>query len=246
MTDTRRPSLSIVIPAYNEAGRLGVSLGQVRDYAAASRKAIEVIVVDDGSTDATAELVERFDPGTLSVRLLSNAVNMGKGHSVRRGVLDASGQAVLMTDADLSTPITEVDKLLGWLDDGFAVVIGSRRMPETVLGATRAWYRHMMQGAFQFLRRRMILRDIRDTQCGFKCFRRDAAMAIFAQQRTDGWAFDCEVLALARRLGYRVKEVGVVWCEDPDSRLRPVRDSVGMLISLVRIRRRMRRFTPPA
>jgi len=239
-----RPALSVIIPAYNERGRLEMPLGQVRDYALRTGKSVEVIVVDDGSRDGTAALVQRFDPGPMSVQVLRNPLNRGKGYSVKRGMLAASGDVLLMSDADFSTPIHEVDRLLSWIEQGCAVVIGSRRMPESVLRPAQPWFRRLMERTFRAFRRSLMLRDIRDTQCGFKCFRRDAAREIFERLATDGFAFDCEVLGLARKLGYRVKEVGVLWCNDPDSRVRWVRDSIRMILSLLRIRRRLKRVRP--
>ena len=239
MSQSDRPFLSIVVPAYNERLRLGRSLGQIRDYLADSGRPAETVVVDDGSTDGTAELAAGLAGRGLALRVLRNPANRGKGYSVRRGMLAADGEVLLMTDADLSAPIGEAEKLLGWLERGFDVAIGSRHVPEAVLGTSRALKRRIMEKAFRRLRRRRILPEISDTQCGFKLFRRQAARKIFQHQTVNGFAFDCEVLALARRFGYRVKEVGVVWCDDPESRLRPVRDSIEMLRSLRRIRRRM-------
>ncbi|KPK85027.1 MAG: hypothetical protein AMJ81_04330 [Phycisphaerae bacterium SM23_33] len=242
MSEPARPSLSIVIAAYNERGRLGRSLEQIRDYAA-GREPVEVIVVDDGSADGTSEVVKGFDPGGLRLRLLRNPTNMGKGYSVRRGMRQAAGEALLMTDADLSAPIAEADKLLAALEEGFDVAIGSRHVPGSAVSG-RSLRRRLMAWAFRLVRRCVLLGDLRDTQCGFKLFRRPAGQEIFARQTERGFIFDCEILALAGKLGYRIKEVGVVWREDPDSRLRPVRDSIRMLIRLFRIRRRLKRMSP--
>lgn len=234
------PYLSIVIPAYNEGGRLGRALAQVRDYVERRRADAEVIVVDDGSSDDTAAVVQRFDAQGMPLRLLRNEVNRGKGYSVRRGMLEARGQVLLMTDADQSTPIWELEKLLPHVRCGCQVVIGSRDMPDSLVSVEQGFCRRMMGKALRVVRGWIMLRDIRDTQCGFKLFTRQAAREIFARQAIDGFAFDCEVLLLARKLGCCIKEVGVVWCNDPDSRVRPIRDSLGMMASLIRLRWRYR------
>ena len=229
------PFLSIVIPAYNESRRLGPALEVVREYAQRYDLRAEVIVVDDGSSDDTAALVEAFEPGPLSVLLLRNRINRGKGYSVRRGMRRAKGEVLLMTDADQSTPIWEIEKALPFLTAGYDVVIGSRDMDESEVDPPQPWLRVLMGKLLRFFRRSLILKDISDTQCGFKAFSRKAGRAAFADCRTDGFAFDCEVLLLARKKGYRIKEIGVVWRDDPDSRVQPVRHSLDMLVSLLKI-----------
>ena len=238
--DVSQPFLSIVVPAFNEARRLGPALRQIRAYV--ERKAVdaELIVVDDGSSDATAEVVDGFDAGAIPVQLLRNRINRGKGYSVRRGMRRARGRILLMTDADQSTPIWEIEKALGFFDEGYDVVIGSRDMDESDISEHQPWYRRILGQALRGLRRRVMLGDIRDTQCGFKLFSREAGKRIFAELHDEGFAFDCEVLLLARKMGYRIKEVGVVWCNDPDSRVHPIRDPVKMFASLVKIRWRLR------
>lgn len=247
MTDSGPPVLSIVVPAYNETRRVGRSLEKIREYAIQTNAPCELIVVDDGSRDGTVELVRRFAAERASsdaarmlrVQLLENASNQGKGYSVRRGMLAASGDMLLMSDADLSAPIEEVEKLRPWLAQGYDVAIGSRHMPESVVDPPRPFLRRLMDKMFRAARRRLLLPDIRDTQCGFKLFTRRAAREIFARQTEDGFAFDCEVLALAQQLGFRVREVGVRWSDARESRVRPLRDAPAMLWSLRRIRRRL-------
>jgi len=236
--------LSVIIPAYNERRTIGLHLEQIRDYAAGTGRCVEVVVVDDGSDDDTSAVVEGFDGGPLTVCLLRNGANRGKGYSVRRGMLAACGGWLLMSDADASTHIRELDKLLPHLGAGVDVARGSRDMPESGVSPVQPWSRRMMGAALKFIRRRLMLRDLRDTQCGFKCFRRDVARKVFDLQTIDGFAFDCEVLALARRMGYRVREVGVTWRNDPVSRVRPIRDGAEMLRSLLRIRKRLKRMGP--
>jgi dolichyl-phosphate beta-glucosyltransferase len=234
-------SLSVIIPAYNERGRLGGTLDAIQDWASRAAVACEVVVVDDASTDGTGELVTGGTWPPLTVRLLRHDPNRGKGFSVRTGMLAATGRNLLMCDADQSAPIAEVEKLLPWLDRGFDVVIGSRDMPDSVLDPPQAPLRRLMAWAFRSLRRRLLLPGLRDTQCGFKLFRADVARAVFSRQTVNGWVFDCEVLGLAERLGHRIKEVGILWRNHPHSRVRPLREAVPALKALRSIHRRLKR-----
>ena len=240
--DPSNPQLSIIIPAYNERRRLRLALEQIRGhFEKCPDMSAEIIVVDDGSTDDTSAVARAFEPGPLKVRLVRNYRNRGKGYSVRRGMRKADGQMLLMTDADQSTPIYELDKVAPFLQEGYDVVIGSRDMAGSVITKRQPGYRHGMGVTMRMLRRLVMLPGIRDTQCGFKLFSHRAGKEIFRRVRENGFAFDCEVLMLARRLGFRTREVGVVWCNDPDSRVRPVRDSLGMIVGLVRIWWRLRK-----
>lgn len=233
-------ALSIVIPAFNEAHRLGTTLERLRQYARQRGEAWEVVVVDDGSTDATGDVARGFSSAPLTVQLLVNPANRGKGHAVARGMLAASAEVLLMSDADLSTPIEELERLRAWLDRGHDVAIGSRDMPDSQLDPPQPLLRRWMAAVFRGLRRRLMLPAVRDTQCGFKLFRREAARAVFARQTIGGWLFDCEVLGLAERMGYRVKEVGVVWQHHPHSRVSVLREALTALPTLLAIRRRLK------
>lgn len=249
-----KPKLSIIIPAYNEQRRIRRTLERIREYVTQSGHACEVLVVDDGSDDGTSAAVRRFcatlaaadqsgaeQSGTpFRTKMRVSDRNHGKGHAVRRGMLEAEGDLLLMCDADLSAPIEEIEKLLPWLERGYDVVIGSRDMRDSRLDPPQPLLRRLMAWVFRTIRRRLLLPEIRDTQCGFKLFRRDAARAIFERQTVDGWLFDCEVLGLADRLGYRIREVGVTWSDDRDSRVRPVRYAWRAMRELWAIRRRLR------
>lgn len=229
------------MPAFNEDRRLGFALEQLKRHFESSPMTVEIIIVDDGSTDDTVGVARAFDPGPLTIRLIRNRVNRGKGYSVRRGMRKAAGRMMLMTDTDQSTPIYELAKVMPFLSDGYDVVIGSRDVDESEITRRQPRYRHGMGLLMRGLRRRLMLRDIKDTQCGFKLFSHRAGKDIFRRVREDGFSFDCEALLLARKMGYRIKEVGVLWCNDPDSRVRAVRDSIRMVIGLVRIRCRLGR-----
>jgi dolichyl-phosphate beta-glucosyltransferase len=229
--------LSIVIPAYNEEKRIGESLGKILAYLAGKPFAAEIAVVDDGSKDRTADVVRQALEGRVPYRITRFEENRGKGAAVKAGVLAAAGQAILFTDADLSAPIEELDKFLPRLEEGFDVAIGSRAIPGCDIRVPQARLRRAMGKFFNRLVRLFVMKGCRDTQCGFKLFRREAALDLFARLETAGFAFDVEVLLLARKLGYRVAEVPVVWCDSPPSRVRMVRSSWRMLGELLRIRR---------
>ena len=235
-----RVDLTVVIPAFNEKDRLGSTLSAVRDYASKTDRRVQVIVIDDGSTDGTSPLVRQFDRGPLVLQLIENGVNRGKGYSVRQGMVAATGRVVLMCDADMSTPIDEVDRLRAVMESpgGVDIVIGSRDVAGAVLSPAQPWYRRCMGNSLRWFRRRLLLKDLYDTQCGFKLFRGDVVGPIFAKQTIDRFAFDIEVLAIARGLGYSIREVGVHWHNDKQSRVRIVRDSLGTLADLIRIWRR--------
>ncbi len=207
--------ISIVIPAFNEEARIGSSLERIVEYVSGRFESSEVIVVDDGSTDRTVEVVRRFP----SVRCLVNPVNAGKGASVRRGVLESRYDPVLFSDADLSAPIEEADRLLDEMRSGFDVVIGSRRMSPDQ-DVERTGFRKLIGWGFATAVKLIAVRGFHDTQCGFKMFRRAAARAIFPLQRIDRWGFDVELLFIARRLGYRISEVPVRWRQSEGTRLK--------------------------
>lgn len=230
--------MSVVIPAYNEARRLGPTLDRVTAYLEARGGGHEVLVVDDGSTDSTAEIA-RAHPAP-AVRLIRQGENRGKGAAARRGVAESRGRRVLLCDADLSAPIEELGALERRLDDGADLAIGSRGVPESDVQRHQPLYRELMGKTFNRIIRLLGVRGIRDTQCGFKLLDGEAARRLFRQVRTDGFAFDVELLWLARRRGLRVEEVGVAWIDSPDSRVHPLFDSAAMLRDVVLMRWRHR------
>jgi dolichyl-phosphate beta-glucosyltransferase len=226
--------LSVVIPAYNEAKRIHATLNSLIAYLRSRARPFEVLVVDDGSTDDTAgEVKGRPDP---ELKLIPCSVNQGKGAAVRRGVAASRGELILLSDADLATPIEELSRLEARLGDGVAVVCGSRGLPDSRIVARQPPYRELMGKTFNHIVRRLGLSDFRDTQCGFKLFRAAAARDIFSRCRVDGFAFDVEALYLARRLGYLAVELPVAWRHVPESRVHPLGDAARMLWDSLRIR----------
>ena len=238
------PYLSLVIPAYNEAGRLGPSLEAILAYLAQRPFAAEIIVVDDGSSDGTADVAARALEGRADYRVLRNEPNAGKALAVKRGLLAGRGQVLLFSDADLSTPIAEADQLLAELDRGADVAIASRQLPGAKLAVHQPWYRELAGRTFGALNQLVLLPGIPDSQCGFKAFRREAAHALLAHQQLTGWAFDAELLYLARRLGFRIAQVPVTWINDPASKVHMLRDGLRMALDLFRIRWLHRRLRP--
>jgi dolichyl-phosphate beta-glucosyltransferase len=227
------PYLSVVIPAYNEEQRLPRAVSQIATFLAGKDWEFEIVVVDDGSRDGTAAVASR-----LPVRLISYRPNRGKGGAVRAGMLAAGGRYVLFTDADQSTPIGELDKLLAKLEAGYDIAIGSRAVPGAQVEQPQAWYRMLSGKLFGLATKCLAIRGIADTQCGFKCMKREVAQKIFPQVTSDTAIFDIEMLVVATREGYRVAEVPVRWVHDPDTRIPyNVRRSIRIFGELFRIRR---------
>jgi dolichyl-phosphate beta-glucosyltransferase len=231
--------LSVVIPAYNEARRLGPTLDRIAAYLAGRGVDHEIVVVDDGSTDGTAELVAAHPaPG---LRLVRQPENRGKGAALRAGVAAAGGARVLLTDADLSTPIADLERLEPRLAAGADLVLGSRAARGARIDRHQPFYRELMGKTFNKIIRLLGVRGVADTQCGFKLLSGAAARDLFPRLTIDGFAWDVELVWLARRRGFRVEEVGVSWADSADSRVHPVRDSARMLRDVVRMRLRHRR-----
>ena len=232
-TAMSKPFLSIVIPAYNEARRIRDTLERVCHFKESKPYAVELIVVDDGSTDQTVETVAEFP----AIRLVRNNHNHGKGYTVRRGVLETRGEFVLFTDADLSTPIEEADKLLSALEaSGADVAVGSRALERELIGIHQPWLREMGGRFFNLLVRAFTGLKLHDTQCGFKLFKRSSTLRAFEQMRIEGFGFDPELLFLIIRTGGRVVEVPVRWNDNPATKVRLLRDSTQMFIDLMAIR----------
>jgi glycosyltransferase involved in cell wall biosynthesis len=232
------PELSVIIPAYNEERRLGRTLTRIRDYFAAGPLGldrIEIIVVDDGSTDGTAKVTRDYARELPCLRLVSNGVNRGKGYSVRHGMLEARGRIALFTDADLSAPIEEFEKLLTAIDAGNDVAIGSRALDRSLILTHQSRFREVAGMIFNGFVRIFTGLPFHDTQCGFKAFVRERCRLVFEQQRIERFGFDPEVLFLARRHGLRAAEVPVRWAHDPSTKIHMFRDSLMMFADLIYI-----------
>ena len=241
------PNLSVVIPAYNEEVRLKLHVPGIVAYLQGKGQPFEIVVVDDGSKDGTARVTEELAKAYPMVRLVSLDPNRGKGGAVKAGMLDARGRYVLFTDADQSTPISEIEKLLAKLErDGYDVAMGSRAVPGAEVGQPQVWYRMLAGKLFGLGTRLFCIRGIHDTQCGFKAMTREAAQKIFPQLTSNSAIFDIEMLVVAMREGYRVAELPVHWVHDPDTRIPyDVRRALAIWAELFRIRRVQRVGWPP-
>jgi dolichyl-phosphate beta-glucosyltransferase len=237
MTNSRT-TLSVVIPAYNEASRLPASLQRLREFAQ-TFPSLELLIVDDGSRDATAEVAEQIGrswaPEGPALRVLRSDRNHGKGYSVRQGMLEASGEWLLFSDADLSTPIQEVFALLEKAREGFDVVIGSRALRPDLVGVHQSFQREAAGKFFNLVMRIATGLPFRDTQCGFKLMRRETAREIFSRQQIEGFGFDVEALYLARKLGFRAAEVPVRWNNMAGTKVSML-SGLDAFVDLVRIR----------
>jgi len=234
-TDKGPPVISIVVPAFNEAGRIGNSIRKIDAFIRQSQLSFECIVVDDGSVDDTAEIVRQSQVEGL--RLVQNGRNRGKGYTVREGVLAASGKYVLFTDADLSAPIEELNKLLDVaVKDGVDIVIGSRAVDRNYIEKHQSRFRELGGMLFNSMVRLLLGLDLHDTQCGFKLFNRQRSLRIFELQTTFGFGFDPELLFIAKRHGLTIREAPVRWSHAEGSKVSFMRDGIRMFIDLVRIR----------
>jgi dolichyl-phosphate beta-glucosyltransferase len=230
------PRYSIVIPAYNETARIERALTSVSGCIRERGWDAEVLVVDDGSTDDTAALVELWAREHPEVRLIRNGRNRGKGYSVRNGMLRAAGEVVMFTDADLSSPIEEAERLFAAIDAGADIAIGSRWLTGRRIVHKQPLYRRVFGRCFNALTRTIMRLPFADTQCGFKAFRHEAAQLVFGLQRIERWGFDPEILFIAIKRGMRITEVPVTWGHDERSRISYLRDGMQMLIELVYVR----------
>jgi len=227
---------SIVIPAYNEGHRLGATLDKVLGYVREQGWNAEVVVVNDGSRDNTAELVRSFAAKDPALRLLENPGNRGKGYAVRNGMLNARGEIIVFSDADLSSPIEEMPKLLAALAAGADIAMGSRWLRAELQTHRQSLHRQLFGRIFNGLNRIILGLRFKDTQCGFKAFTRKAAQTILPLQRIERWGFDPEILFLARKFGFRVEEVAVRWGHVGGTRINPLMDGARMFQEMVRIR----------
>ncbi len=230
------PKLSIVIPAYNEGSRIEATLERVMTCVDTQGWDAEVLVIDDGSKDETVAIVERWMDLYPRLHLIKNPGNRGKGYSVRNGLLQSAGDIVMFTDADLSAPMEEANRLLAAIEAGADVAIGSRWMDRTRQTIQQPLYRQLFGRCFNGITRGVMGLPFKDTQCGFKAFRRNAAQIVFRLQRIERWGFDPEILFIARKLRYSIIEVPVTWGHDERSRMSYLKDGMKMLEEMAVIR----------
>ena len=230
------PAYSIVIPAYNESARIGRTLERILAHVRERNWNAEFVVVNDGSTDGTAALVREIASQVGNLVLIENPGNRGKGYSVRNGMLHASGEIVLFSDADLSSPIEEADKLFAALEAGADVAIGSRWLRAELQTERQPLYRQLFGRIFNLLLRMILGLRYKDTQCGFKAFTQRAVQLIFPPQQIERWGFDPELLFLARKFGLKVEEVPVAWAHREGTTIHPLRDGIRMFGEMLKVR----------
>jgi len=230
------PTYSIVIPAFNEGTRLGPTLEKVLGYVHAQKWDAEIIVVNDGSRDNTADIVRSFAAKDPALRLVENPGNRGKGYSVRNGMLNARGQIVLFSDADLSSPIEEAPKLFQALEAGADIAIGSRWLRAETQTQRQPLHRQLFGRIFNLMLRITLGLKFKDTQCGFKAFKQSAVQKIFPLQKIERWGFDPEILFLARKFGFKVQEIPVAWGHSGETRINPLLDGFRMFVEMLRVR----------
>jgi dolichyl-phosphate beta-glucosyltransferase len=236
-----QPYLSVIIPAYNEAKRIPLTLIDIDKHLERVSFSYEIIVVDNNSKDATREVAERFAQTIPHMRVVECTIQ-GKGAAVRMGMKEAQGQIRLFTDADNSTAITHFFAMQHHFEEGYDVVIGSRDITGSQTDPPQPWYRRILGDMGNIFIQSMLLSGIKDTQCGFKAFSAAAARDVFSNAQVNGWGFDVEVLALAKKFGYHIKEIPVVWVNDPFSHVSPFA-YVQVLLEVVKIKLRLMRFT---
>lgn len=229
--------ISVVVPAYNEEKRIANSLPVIWEALASRFARFEILVVDDGSSDRTAEKVMDFaDAGQSEVRVIRYETNRGKGYAVRTGMLAAQGDIIVFSDADLSTPMDELDKLKSVLDQGCDIAFGSRALVDSKIELRQPFYRLLMGKTFNKIVQVLALPGVWDSQCGFKMFKRAAAKELFGSSRIEGFSFDVEILFLARKRGFVCREVGVKWVNSLESKVNPIIHSLQMLKDLISMR----------
>lgn len=229
-------TFSVVIPAYNEEKRIVRTLDEAHSFLVGKGKSFEIIVVSDGSSDDTKAVVVNYSKQAPEVRLLQLAQNRGKGYAVKRGVLEARGELVLFCDADGSTPFAEFDKLEAALQQGVDIVIGSRALRSEDSQVQTVWYRKFMGRVFNSLVNLLIVPGIADTQCGFKLFRHEVAVRVFSLLTAERFSFDVELLFLARKCGFSIREIAVNWYNVPGSKVNLIKDSFSMFVDILRFR----------
>lgn len=224
--------ISIIIPAYNEEKRIKKTIESILTYVQKKKYDYEIIVVNDGSTDKTKDVVQEFK--NKKIKIIDNLENKGKGFSVKQGFLTATKKWILFSDADLSTPIEELDTFFRYQE--YDIIIGSRNLPDSLIVIKQPFLRSTLGKIFPFFVRLLLLSEIKDTQCGFKLFKKEVAKKIAEMQTIDGFCFDAEQLFIAKKIGYSVKEIPISWQNDERSKIRIIRDTIQMFMDLMRIK----------
>jgi dolichyl-phosphate beta-glucosyltransferase len=238
------PNITLILPAFNEAATIRNTIGEAIEYFTGRGSRYEIIVAADGD-DGTREIVAEMARANVALRVIGDRERLGKGRGVRLAAAMATGDIVGYADADNKVPISEFDKFAPWFSAGADLVIGSRALAKSEILRAQPLYRRIGSYGFAFTMQMITgVRDISDTQCGFKFFRNEVAARIFQHQQIDGYMFDVEILSIASRLGYRIQEVPIRWCDDGDSRLELVRGNLRNMRDLFRIRTSMRAFEP--
>lgn len=227
--------LSIIIGAYNEENRIRQSIIKINEFLINRNASYEIIIVDDGSTDRTKEVILEVASVVSNLRLIHYKKNRGKGYALRKGVSISKGDHILVSDADLSTPIEELDTLLPYLSD-HCIAIGSRALPTSNIIKRQPLWRQGMGKVFNSIVKLLLINDFNDTQCGFKLFAGDIARNIFQEARIERFAYDVEILCIAKKMGYTIAEVPITWINDPTSKVRPIYDSLRMLLDVIIIK----------
>lgn len=227
--------LSVIIPAYNEDRRIGHTLLAVSEFLKKQPYSYEILVVNDGSKDRTAEEVQKLESSIANLKLVNNKENHGKGWATKQGMLEATGDIRLFMDADNSTKIEEIDKMLPYLNQGYDIVIGSRRVKGAVIATRQPAFRDFLGGVFRFIVHTLVPVKVTDSQCGFKIFSAMSAQAIFSKQTIYRWAFDVEILAIARKFKFKIQEVPITWVNDAESHVK-FSGMVSMLLEVLETR----------
>jgi len=231
----KRSLISIVIPSFNEERLIKKNLIELMDFLKNKNCDWEIIVVDDGSKDKTKKIVHSLQKNEPGLRLYSNRENMGKGASVRKGVQKASGDFIFFLDADLATPVSEIEKFIPLIRN-YDIVIGNRAHKKARISVREPLHREFMGKFFTFLSNVLLLKNIHDVTCGFKCFRRDVAKRIFKKQKINRWVFDTEILFLAQKYRYKIKQEPVSWAHEKDSKVSLIKDTFGSFRDLLVIK----------
>jgi dolichyl-phosphate beta-glucosyltransferase len=227
--------LSVIIPAYNEEHRIGKTLESVDAFLARQSYDYEILVVNDGSRDGTGALVRSYEAKIKNLRLVDNKINHGKGYGVRQGMLEATGDYRLFMDADNSTAVDHVEKFLPYFSEGYDIVIGSRRINGSDIAVKQSPLRDFLGGVFRFIVHIIVPLGVTDSQAGFKVFSRKAAEAIFPKQKIMRWAFDVEILALAKNMKFKIKETPIRWLNDAESKVK-LSGMINMLLEVLEVR----------